>query len=104
MKKAKIFVNGTPAGELHELVKGKIYEFIYDKNYSGPSVSLEMPIHQQIYRFDRFPPFFEGLLPEGSMLEGLLKYSKINSDDLMTQLITVGQDLVGNITVEEIDE
>jgi serine/threonine-protein kinase HipA len=60
-----------------------------------------MPTNQREYLFDRFPPFFEGLLPEGMMLESLLKICKIDRKDLMFQLIQVGKDLVGNVTVEE---
>ena len=44
--------------------------------------------------------FFEGLLPEGIMLEGLLRYAKIDKNDYFSQLIQVGHDLVGNVTVE----
>jgi hypothetical protein len=36
------------------------------------------------------------------MLEGLLRQSKLDRDDFMSQLITVGHDLVGNVTVEAI--
>ena len=100
MKRAKIFVSGIYAGELQEIEQGKKYRFAYLDGYTGPSVSLEMPTTQLIYEYDRFPPFFEGLLPEGMMLEGLLRYAKIDRGDLMTQLITVGSDLVGNVTVE----
>ncbi len=99
MKKANIFVDGTLAGELHELEPAKSYEFIYHNDYNGPSVSLEMPLIQQIYTYDRFPPFFEGLLPEGMMLEALIKQTKIDRNDFMSQLIAVGEDLVGNVTV-----
>lgn len=102
MKKAKVFVNGILAGEIHEKERGKKYQFIYLKDYKGPSVSLEMPLTQLIYEYDRFPPFFEGLLPEGMMLEGLLRHTKIDRNDLMGQLIAVGGDLVGNVTVEEL--
>ena len=59
-----------------------------------------MPLTQLIYDYDKFPPFFEGLLPEGMMLEGLLRHTKIDRNDLMGQLIAVGGDLVGNVTVE----
>ena len=100
MKKAKIFVNGLLAGELFEQEKGKGYQFVYFDTYSGPSVSLEMPTDQLVYSYDRFPPFFEGLLPEGMMLEGLLRQTKIDSSDYISQLIAVGEDLVGNVTVE----
>ena len=101
MKKANVFVNGLPAGELQEIERGKLYRFIYLDTYQGAPVSLEMPIAEQIYEFNRFPPFFEGLLPEGMMLEGLLRYAKIDRYDFMSQIIAVGGDLVGNVTVEE---
>ena len=100
MKEANVFVGGRFAGKLQEEERGKKYRFIYEKGYNGPSVSLTMPIEQSVYEFDRFPPFFEGLLPEGMMLAGLLKQTKIDRDDLFSQLIAVGGDLVGNVTVE----
>jgi serine/threonine-protein kinase HipA len=100
MKTAKIFVCGCCAGILQEVERGKNYRFIYTENYHGPSVSLEMPISQKSYYFDRFPPFFEGLLPEGIMLESLLRQTKIDRDDFLAQLIAVGADLAGNVTVE----
>lgn len=102
MKKARVLVNGVPAGEIHEIERGKKYFFTYLEDYKGPSVSLEMPLARLTYEYDRFPPFFEGLLPEGMMLEGLLRYAKIDRGDLMAQLIAVGGDLVGNVTVEAI--
>ncbi|MBA2368225.1 MAG: HipA N-terminal domain-containing protein [Candidatus Protochlamydia sp.] len=100
MKKARVFVDGVPAGEIQEIGRGQKYRFIYLKDYIGPSVSLEMPLAKLIYEYDKFPPFFEGLLPEGMMLEGLLRHAKIDRNDLLEQLITVGGDLVGNVTVE----
>lgn len=102
MKRANIFVNGLLAGELQEIERNKSYRFIYLENYKGPSVSLEMPTSQSIYEFNCFPPFFEGLLPEGMMLEGLLRQTKIDRYDFMSQIITVGGDLVGNVTIEAI--
>ena len=47
------------------------------------------------------PLFFEGLLPEGIMLEGLLKIGKIDKNDFFAQLIATGNDLVGAVTVKE---
>lgn len=101
MRKTNVFVNGVLSGELQEIQRGKEYYFVYLESYKGPSVSLEMPITKRVYKFDRFPPFFEGLLPEGIMLEGLLRQTKIDRDDLLSQLIAVGGDMVGNVTVEE---
>jgi serine/threonine-protein kinase HipA len=78
MRKANVFVNGLLAGQLQEIEPGKQYRFIYEEDYTGPHVSLTMPTIQSVYTFDRFPPFFEGLLPEGVMLEGLLRYAKLD--------------------------
>src|SRR5580658_8220234 len=100
MKRANVLVNGCLAGELQEIKKGKNYRFVYFDSYKGLPVSLEMPISQSVYEFDHFPPFFEGLLPEGFMLDGLLRQAKIDRNDLMSQIIAVGRDLVGNVTVE----
>ena len=104
MRRAKVFVNDLLAGYLTEVVRGKDYRFIYVYGYNGDKVSLTMPISHKEYQYDRFPPFFEGVLPEGIMLEGLLRKNKIDRDDLMSQLMAVGGDLVGNVTVEAIDE
>lgn len=101
MKKANVFVNAIKAGILEELQAGT-YKFTYLDDYHGAPVSLTMPLSNQVYAFDAFPPFFEGLLPEGVMLEALLRKYKIDRHDYFGQLITVGQDVVGAVTLEEI--
>jgi len=101
MRKACIFVNGVEAGLLEELGSGG-YKFSYHIDYKGAPVSLTMPLTNNIYEFDNFPPFFEGLLPEGLMLEALLRKYKIDRNDYLGQLIKVGQDVVGAVTIEEL--
>ncbi|WP_338648315.1 HipA N-terminal domain-containing protein [Flavobacterium sp. KS-LB2] len=100
MKKAIIFVHNKRAGILSENTTGG-YEFAYDDKYAGEPVSLTMPLTTKIYSFAKFPSFFEGLLPEGIMLEGLLKIGKIDKNDYFAQLIATGNDLVGAVTVKE---
>jgi serine/threonine-protein kinase HipA len=102
MKQANVFVNGVLAGRLEELERGGKYRFIYLDGYQGDSISLEMPRGIQVWEFDRLPPFFDGVLPEGMMLEALLKLKKIDREDYMSQLIAVGGDLVGNVTIKEV--
>jgi serine/threonine-protein kinase HipA len=102
MRKAKIFVRGVEAGTLTELKQGKEYVFEYLNEYDGKEISLTMPTNVKVYQFDEFPPFFDGLLPEGIQLEGLLKIRKIDRYDYLSQLIAVGEDLVGVVTVKEI--
>jgi serine/threonine-protein kinase HipA len=102
MRKAMIYQLGIPAGYLTETDHG--YEFLYLPDYSGSAISLTMPVTNEPYIFDEFPPFFDGLLPEGYQLESLLRRLKIDRTDSFSQLIAVGADLVGSVTVEEVTE
>jgi serine/threonine-protein kinase HipA len=101
MRKAKVLVNAIEAGLLEELDNGH-YKFTYHEHYNYASVSLTMPLTQRVYEFEHFPSFFEGLLPEGIMLDGLLRKYKLDKNDLFGQLIQVGHDLVGAVTVESL--
>ena len=99
MRKAQVLVNDIQAGVLTELDNGH-YLFTYYEHYQYAPVSLAMPLTKQTYEFEHFPAFFEGLLPEGIMLEGLLRKYKLDKNDLFGQLMQVGHDLVGAVTVE----
>jgi serine/threonine-protein kinase HipA len=102
MRTAKVYVCGKEAGLLSEIIFRKEYSFAYNDGYSGFPVSLTMPINQKFFAFNHFPPFFDGLLPEGHQLEGLLKQGKLDSNDLFSQLMMVGNDTVGSVTVKEV--
>ncbi|MEI6679797.1 MAG: HipA N-terminal domain-containing protein [Mariniphaga sp.] len=104
MRKAKIFVKGVEAGTLTEVKRDNEYVFEYLGKYEGLEISRTMPSDVRVYKFNNFPPFFDGLLPEGNQLEGLLKIRKIDKNDFFSQLIAVGDDLIGVITVKEILE
>jgi len=102
MRKAKVYVKGVEAGVLTELVQGKEYIFEYIEEYKDLEVSRTMPTIKKVYKFNNFPPFFDGLLPEGIQLEGLLKLKKIDRSDYFSQLVAIGEDTVGAVTVKEI--
>lgn len=101
MRKANVYMHGVKAGTLVEVEPGKRYRFEYDPQYQGEPVSLTMPLLDRVYEYDRFPPFFDGLLPEGILLDALLRQRKIDRHDYFSQLVTVGRDLIGAVTVEE---
>ncbi|MGA1825146.1 MAG: HipA N-terminal domain-containing protein [bacterium] len=103
MKRAKVFFQNIPAGILEERILGKEYIFRYFSDYQGPPISLTMPVEKKNFFYSTFPPFFEGVLPEGMQLDGLLRLRKIDKNDLFSQLVAVGSDLVGAVTVEEIE-
>jgi serine/threonine-protein kinase HipA len=101
MREALVLVHGRLAARFAELERGRAYRLTYESAYHGPPVSLTLPVMPEPYSFAVFPPFFDGLLPEGDQLEALLRQAKIDRDDAFGQLVTVGRDLVGAVTVEE---
>jgi serine/threonine-protein kinase HipA len=100
MRKAEIYQQGKLAGILEELDQNR-YRFNYASGYRGQPISLALPVREASYEFDGFPPVFEGLLPEGLHLEALLRQCKIDQQDMFKQLLAVGGDVVGSLTVKE---
>lgn len=98
MKKARVLVSNRYAGDLIGEGDGR-YVFEYAPDYNGPPVSLTMPLSQRRYEYNGFPAFFDGLLPEGRRLEALLRIAKLDASDYFGQLVAVGEDLVGAVTV-----
>ncbi len=101
-RQAKVFMHGRYSGILEELKLNEHYRFIYSDDYVGPPISLTMPVEHHVYEFSKFPSFLEGLLPEGVMLEGLLRQRRIDENDYFAQLMATGGELVGAVSVEEI--
>ncbi len=101
MKQALVYVKREKAALLIEHSRDN-YELIYEPDYNGAPVSLSLPVEKKKYVFKSFPAYFEGLLPEGVQLEALLRQKKIDKNDLFSQLMAVGEDMVGAVPVEEI--
>lgn len=102
MRRARVLLHNRLAGELSEITPGRQYRFDYAPGYDGPPVSLTMPVARGSWEFDSFPPFFDGLLPEGVMLEALLREHKVDRGDSFAQLLVAGADTVGAVTVEPV--
>lgn len=101
MRRAQVLVNNEIAAVLIEH-STRSYELVYEKSYTGAPISLTLPRRNESYQFNSFPTFFEGLLPEGIMLQSLLKTKKIDKNDYFSQLVVVGLDLIGGLTIKEI--
>ena len=98
---AEVSQQGALAGYLTE-GDGGAWSFAYQGGYDGVPISLTMPVRPEPYVFPALPPVLEGLLPEGLQLEALLKKHKIDRSDTFRQLVTVGADLVGSLTIREV--
>jgi serine/threonine-protein kinase HipA len=102
-RQAAILQQGRLAGHLRS-TGSATWKFAYESGYAGPPVSLTLPVRTEPYEFPTFPAFLEGLLPEGPQLEALLRKHKIDRHDVFRQIVTVGEDMVGSLTVRELPE
>lgn len=103
MRQGEIWVNKTLAGILTEDDNG--YNFKYDKAYleneSTLAVSLTLPLQEEQFNAEYLFPFFDGLIPEGWLLDIVHKNWKINPRDRMGLLLTTCRDCIGNISIIE---
>ena len=104
MRKGRVYVSGIPAGVLTEDEYG--YHFEYDEAYlSAPtsqSVSLTLPLRGDPYHSNILFPFFDGLIPEGWLLNVAERNWKIRRNDRMGLLLACCRDCIGNVSVEPI--
>jgi len=103
LRRAAIFQHGILAGHLQAEKDGG-WAIEYVEEYTGTPISLTLPLRKEPYIFQEFPSVLDGLLPEGEQLEALLKKQKIDRNDCFTQLVTLGQDLVGSLSVSRIKD
>lgn len=107
MRSAKIFYDKTLAGKLTETDDGE-YTFTYIsdyvKNFPNQFISFTLPVRSEPYKSNRLFPFFEGLIPEGWLLNIASKNWKINPNDRMGLLLACCQNCIGAVSVQPIKE
>jgi serine/threonine-protein kinase HipA len=105
MRRAKIYYADTLAGILTETNDGD-YIFRYDPDYiiSHPNqfITFTMPVTGKPYQENRLHSFFEGLIPEGWLLDIASENWKINRNDRMGLLLACCKDCIGAVSVESI--
>lgn len=106
MRKANIFYKDQRAGILSETDSG--YHFEYLKEYlevkDSQPVSLTMPLSNHPYTSPVLFPAFDGLIPEGWLLDVALRNTDISSLDRMSLLLLCCKDCIGALSVIEITE
>jgi len=104
MRKAIIKMNAQLAGWLTQDDSG--YHFEYAKAYlnqpEARPVSLTLPLQETIYSSNVLFPFFDGLIPEGWLLDIAEKNWKLNPRDRMGLLLACCKDCIGAVSVEEL--
>lgn len=103
MRQGEIWVHKTLAGILMEDDHGYIFKYqqAYLENLQATPVSLTLPLQKENFQSEYLFPFFDGLIPEGWLLDIAYKNWKINSRDRMGLLLATCRDCIGNISIIE---
>lgn len=104
MRRANVFYKNIPAGILIEDEEG--YHFSYSEDYiraSGDPVSRTLPLSEEEYTSPLLFPFFDGLIPEGWLLDIAQKNWKLNPRDRMGLLLKTCYDCIGAVSIIPIE-
>ena len=100
-KTGKVYYDKALAGFIKETDAG--YEFIYDKEYladsSSQPISLTLPLQQYPYHSKTLFAFFDGLIPEGWLLNIAKEHWKVQTNDRFELLLLTCKDTIGAVTV-----
>ena len=105
MKQAGIYINDVFCGILTEDEEG--YHFSYEKGdlakKGAAPISPTMPLTEQQYDKEMMFPVFDGLIPEGWLLDIASTSWKIDPRDRMSLLMACCKDCIGNISVRPLE-
>ena len=105
MRKAEIHMEGRLAGMLEE--QDRQYVFMYDPEYladdEAHAISLSLPLRAEPYDDKRLFPFFDGLIPEGWLLDIAEQTWKLDPRDRMGLLLACCRDCIGAVSVVAVE-
>lgn len=100
-QRAAVFMFDQRAGTLSKMADG--FRFYYDPAYlkkpQARPISFSMPLRAEAYESPRLFSFFDGLLPEGWLLDLTTTGAKIDKNDKFSLLLHTGRDPLGAVSV-----
>ncbi len=101
MKQGLVYKKNKLTGTVWEDDDG--YSFKYDETYlQNPehgAVSKTLPLRTEAYTNRNMLPFFDGLIPEGWLLQVALDNWKLNARDRMSLLLMLCKDCIGDVSI-----
>lgn len=106
MKQGLVYYGQVPAGVIREDESGFVFRYSqeYLDSTEAKPISLTLPLRREAYESQTMFPFFDGLIPEGWLLDIATESWKINPRDRMELLLTCCRDCIGAVSVERISE
>ena len=105
MRTAEVYLQNRLAGMLEE--RDNRYLFSYSPDYLGcddaAAVSLSLPLQSEPFEDKRLFPFFDGLIPEGWLLDIAETTWKLNPRDRMGLLLACCRDCIGAVSIVPVE-
>ena len=102
-RRGEVYVRDTLAGRICETEDG--YAFTYDdaclNEQDATAVSLTLPLRKEPYESKTLFPFFDGLIPEGWLLNVALHNWKLNQKDRFGLLLIACENCIGNVSIRK---
>lgn len=100
-RQAEVWLKGQHVGTLRETEER--YEFQYLPEYvqkaEAEPVSFTLPVQTEPYASETMFAFFDGLIPEGWLLDIASRSWKINPRDRMGLLLAVCRETIGAVSI-----
>lgn len=97
-----VYIKDCLVGIIKETEKG--YCFTYDSQYlSNPlakAVSLTLPLRKESFNSNSLFPFFDGLLPEGWLLNEIVSNRNLRYKDRFGLLLATCNDCIGDVSIK----
>ena len=107
MRQGEVYYKEVLAGIITETNDGEYmfeYQEEYVENYPNDFITFTMPVVKDPYIDKRLFSFFEGLIPEGWLLNIASKNWKINPNDRMGLLLACCQNCIGAVSIKPISK
>lgn len=100
-REVQVYVQGNHAGVLKETEDG--YSFLYLKDYvekdDAVAVSLTLPLRKEEYQSRTLFSFFDGIIPEGWLLDVVSRNWKVSPEDRFGILMEACGECIGDVQI-----
>jgi len=105
MRQGKVYYKDNFCGIITETDDGDFvfqYDDLYVQMFPNDFITFTMPVTKKPFKEKRLFSFFDGLIPEGWLLDIASENWKINKNDRMGLLLACCQNCIGAVSVEPI--
>jgi serine/threonine-protein kinase HipA len=101
MRQAQVYYKNEFAGIIRETDEGFLFQYNaeYLTSTASKPVSLTLPLQQKAFTSKVLFPFFDGLIPEGWLLNIAVANWKIKPNDRFGLLLTLCKDSIGCVSI-----